>query len=88
MKLISRFPEEQIQAFKYNQGTSKGNLSRLSFSIKKKQDLRDEVKKYEDILKRMKDYDDNLAKEKVALATQEEEKRKLEVIYSLKLLVC
>ena len=44
------------------------------------------MKKYEDILKRMKDYDDNLAKEKVALATQEEEKRKLEVIYSLKFL--
>lgn len=50
--------------------------------------MRDEVKKYEDILKRMKDYDDNLAKEKVALATQEEEKKKLEVIYSLKFLVC
>lgn len=46
------------------------------------------MKKYEDILKRMKDYDDNLAKEKVALATQEEEKKKLEVIYSLKFLVC
>ena len=50
--------------------------------------MRYEVKKYEDILKRMKDYDDNLAKEKVALAAQEEEKRRLEVIYSVKFLVC
>ena len=49
-----------------------------------KQDLRDEIRKYEDILKRMKDYDDNLAKEKLALATQEEQKRRLEVIYLVK----
>ena len=51
---------------------------------KTKQDLRDEIRKYEDILKGMKDYDDNLAKEKLALATHEEQKRRLEVIYLVK----
>ena len=39
--------------------------------------------RYEQLLKKMKDYDENIAKEKIAIAAAEKEKKMMEVCTSL-----